>query len=220
MYGTEKFICPHCGAGTNHIWYNIWIDDGELHTNFIIPEGLLRDMNEGDRAISICRFCDNPCLWIGGELVYPITNLLIPAPNEDLPNEIKEIYEEARNIFQYSSRSSSALLRLGMESMLTELGYTQDRLVDKINALVESEGATEELVMAAEIIRLYGNSSAHGGFINLNEDKEAAAELFIVLNLIAEHQYTRPKRIKALIERMPDQKKKQIEVKIAKLKDR
>ncbi|MED3792109.1 DUF4145 domain-containing protein [Niallia alba] len=218
MYGKEKFICPHCGTGTSNIWYNVWIDsaNGELHANDIMPSALLT-ITEGDKAISICSYCNEWSIWIEGDLVYPQTNLLIPNPNEDLPAHIKDIYEEARDVFQSSPRSSSALIRLAMEKMLTELGYNQGRLVDKVNALVKSEGATEELVMALEIIRLYGNSSAHAGFIDLNDEPEAAEELFIVLNLIADHQFTRKKRLKNLINRMPESKQAQIREKLSKL---
>jgi hypothetical protein len=217
VYGQERFVCPECRTATRHNWYNISTDDYELGFQYMVGSQLLKDIEEKDRAISICTFCESCCYWIGGNLIYPHNNFLIPDPNEDLPDNIKGIYMEARSIFQYSSRSSAALIRLALESLLTGLGYNQNRLVDKINALVEAEGTTDELVMAAEIIRHYGNSSAHAGFIDLNEEKESAEQLFMVLNLIAEHLYTRPKRLNSLIERLPKGKREEIEKKLGKL---
>lgn len=137
-----------------------------------------------------------------------------------MPQNVKDLYEEARNIFQHSARSSAALLRLALETMLDDMGYNQGRLIDKINALVKAEGTSVELVGAAEIIRLYGNSSVHAGFIDLSEDKDTAEELFMILNLIAEHLYTRPKRLEALIDKLPKGKKDQVEKKLKEVRER
>lgn len=219
MYGEDRFICPICGTGTSHHWYMIYVDTNDIEITSIFHRELITKFEDGDDAISVCGYCRNYCLWKDGQMVYPASNLLIQDPNEDLPENIRTIYDEARNIFQYSSRSSAALLRMALESILTEMGYETGRLVDKIDALIKSEGASQELVMAAEIIRHYGNSSAHIGFIDLNEDKEAAEELFMVLNLIAEHQYTRPKRLKALMDKLPDAKRAQVEKKLEQLQE-
>ncbi|WP_347320847.1 DUF4145 domain-containing protein [Rossellomorea sp. RS05] len=218
MYGKERFVCPQCGTGTSHSWYFVGAGSGEMYMSYTAHHNIIKNIDEEDYALSVCHYCDDFCLWKEGELVYPVTNLQITEPNEDLPEDIKEIYNEARNIFQFSSRSSAALLRLALESILNQQGYNSGRLVDKIDSLVDSEGTSEELVMAAEIIRLYGNSSAHVGFIDLNEDKEAAEELFMVLNLIAEHQYTKPKRLQALIDKLPAEKRENIEKKLEQVK--
>lgn len=213
MYKKSSFICPHCKIGAHQRWYRLDLRNGIVDLIYTSVDELWWECD----ALSACSLCGEPSLWKNGELVYPIAHSIISDPNEDLPDEIKKIYEEARSVFHNSSRSSAALLRLAMELMLTNLGYTQNRLVDKINSLLVSEGANEEIVLAAEIIRLYGNSSTHTGFIDLNEDKEAAEELFMVINLIAEHQYTRPKKLKALMDKLPEGKRKQIEVKLERL---
>ena len=54
-------------------------------------------------------------------MLFPwMTNL--PEPNEDLSDDIKEIYNEARNIYRESPRASCALLRLAVQNLCVAVG--------------------------------------------------------------------------------------------------
>ncbi|KZE53412.1 DUF4145 domain-containing protein [Rossellomorea marisflavi] len=217
MFAEEKFICPHCETASIHSWYILYANGGYLG-----PEKLRKDHYTDGRvetgAVSVCHYCDDICLWKHKEMVYPKNNFMVEDPNPDMPDFIKDLYYEARIILQYSARSSSALLRLALETMLEDNGYKQNKLYDKITALMESENASDELIMAAELIRHYGNSSAHKGFIDLNDDIDTANELFMVINLIAQDQYSKPKRLRALMEKLPASKKEGIEKKLEQVK--
>jgi Domain of unknown function (DUF4145) len=216
MYGEEKFICPHCETATNHTWHRLTIKNGEIDTDKVNMHYFLDDFNMS--AFSVCNYCDDICLWENTELVYPESDFLVEDPNSDMPEFVKDIYYEARSILQYSARSSSALLRLALETMLEDKGYKQNKLHEKITALIGSENASDELIMAAELIRHYGNSSAHKGFIDLNDNLDTANELFMVINIIAQDQYSKPKRLQALMDKLPVGKREGLEKKLEQIK--
>lgn len=45
----------------------------------------------------------------------------IPMPHTDMPESVKEIYNEAREIASNSPRAAAALLRLALEKLTEEL---------------------------------------------------------------------------------------------------
>jgi len=40
-----------------------------------------------------------------------------PLPHEDMPDDVKEIYEEARQVSVFSQRAAAALLRVSLEKL-------------------------------------------------------------------------------------------------------
>ncbi|MBQ7074264.1 hypothetical protein IJM86_04305 [bacterium] len=44
-----------------------------------------------------------------------------PLPNEDMPSDVKEIYEEARQVSAFSPRAAAALLRVSLEKLTANL---------------------------------------------------------------------------------------------------
>ena len=84
MYKLNWFNCPHCWAFSNQNWYvcgyQHWSDWYKL--NFLI---------------SICDHCKKICLWDNEKQEMMRPNILTaPLPNEDMPDDVKELYEEAK----------------------------------------------------------------------------------------------------------------------------
>ena len=216
MFGEERFICPICKIGSGHRWFKIIRNNNVIRVAEVDNISISVHDNEGQFAMSLCQLCLGASIWLMGNLIYPKTDSLIDPPNEDMPDNIKTIYQEAREVFQISPRSSSALLRLSLEGILHDQDYNKGNLQDKILQLCRDKNNPKELILAAEVIRHYGNSSAHSGFINLNENLETAEELFMVLNIVADYIYTRPKKLDELLEKVPQSKRDKIETELQK----
>lgn len=69
---------------------------------------------------------------------------------------------------------------------------------------------------ALDAVRVIGNEAVHPGAMNIADDRSTAAELFDVLNAIADHTLSRPKRLKAIYDRLPEDKRKSIDERNAK----
>lgn len=83
-------------------------------------------------------------------------------PHEDMPEQAKKTFCEAQSILTKSPRGACMMLRLCVEQLLTELGYKQKNLVDKIKAAAP-EGSNLHLILDA--CRLAGNEFVHAGTI-------------------------------------------------------
>lgn len=143
------------------------------------------------------------------DLIYP--NVVIaPLPADDLPEEIKVDFEEARQILRKSPRGAAALLRLAIQKLCKHLGEPGKDINTDIASLAQ-KGLDPMIVQCLDIVRVVGNESVHPGSMDLNDTPEVALELFGLVNLIVEEKITRPKKIKNLFGLLPAEKRKGIE---------
>lgn len=56
-----------------------------------------------DLSLNFCEHCKNYSIWVKFKMVYP-KSVLAPLPLEDMPDDVKEDYLEARNIVNDSPR--------------------------------------------------------------------------------------------------------------------
>jgi hypothetical protein len=156
-----------------------------------------------DEAIkrATCVLCSGSSYWVQEHLVWPSPHLG-PAPNEDLHNEVLELYNEARAIAPRSPRAAAALLRLLVERLADELGADAGTLAERINQLATSGVITQRTIDALTAVRLTGNSAVHAGQIDpsCEDDVRVVLLLFTIVNSIAENALTLPRRTHALIE--------------------
>ena len=101
----NAYNCPHCHAYANQAW-------GDLmrfikHANHGAIEGA---------RLGTCIHCHNFTIWLDQKMIYPLTSTA-PFPNPDLPDDIKQDVEEARQIATLSPRGAAALLRLSIQKM-------------------------------------------------------------------------------------------------------
>ena len=122
-----------------------------------------------------------------------------PLPHPDLPQEIKEDYEEARSVFSKSPRSCRALLRLTIQKLTNMiLGENKKKnLSDNIQLLVKA-GLQSDIHKALDIVRVIGNNAVHPGQIDV-DSMETASKLFRLVNLIVQQVITEPKEIRAFM---------------------
>ncbi len=123
----DAFNCPHCGAFAHQVWSKVaghagW--DGSGGYSWL----------ESTRA-SVCKRCGKFALWKGERLIFP-QMYVAPLPSADMPENVKEDYEEARSISSQSPRGAAALLRLAIQKLVVALGESSDNLNESIGNLV------------------------------------------------------------------------------------
>lgn len=77
-------------------------------------------------------------------MVYPSTGSA-PIPNSDMPDDIKNDYDEARDICLRSPRSACVLLRLCVEKICTRIGAKGSDLNAMIGDLVKEKNLDDEI---------------------------------------------------------------------------
>ncbi|ODS57085.1 MAG: hypothetical protein ABS40_05845 [Agrobacterium sp. SCN 61-19] len=144
--------------------------------------------------LSKCYECKDVSIWVWDRLFYPATKQEAPAPNPDLPDDIRKDYLEASSILNLSPRGAAALLRLALQKLCKHLGQPGENINKDIKALVEA-GLDPRVQMALDAVRVIGNNAVHPGHIDLSDDRATAETLFRLLNLIAEKTISEPKHV-------------------------
>lgn len=191
-----SFNCPFCQAFANQNWKIC-----NVHIN-----GLL---SLDDTWLCFCSHCDKYSIWQAGVMIYPDFQGVEP-PNEDLNDEIKVDYLEASLILQKSPRGSAALLRLAIQKLCKQLGEKGENINTDIGNLVK-KGLPSKVQQSLDSLRVIGNEAVHPGTLDLHDDRDTASALFRLVNFIAEKMITEPKEIDAIYNKIPNDKKKQIE---------
>ncbi len=197
-YKKKQFTCPHCGVLANQDWAHI-VEYNYKYSPFY----------QIDRSKCSNENCQQECLWMDGKMVVPDMEG-IPYPNDDLSDEIKGDYMEARSILSRSPRGASALLRLGLQKLCKQLGEPGKDINTDIASLVK-KGLRPSIQKALDIVRVTGNESVHPGVLDMKDNREVALKLFELVNLIAEVMVSEPKRVEDLYDKViPEEKKKAI----------
>lgn len=202
-YELSAFNCPHCGVYASQQWLKKIIGQfpnglGSIHVP--IPY----------YSMSKCDHCADFTIWQNEQfLIYPSSGTA-PLPNEDLPNDIKADYEEARSIVELSPRGSAALLRLAVQKLCAFLGEKGKNINDDIDSMVE-KGLPKMLSMALHTVRVVGNDAVHPGQLDLNDNRDVANQLFGLVNIITDYLITQPKHVNLLFSALVSERK-QVEI--------
>lgn len=197
----ERFHCPYCHAYAAHHW----TDDGlEADTDRFSTNSVCIDQEVVYISFSSC--CFNPTFWCNEKIIYPPTRTAPPA-HGDLPDDVKQVYEEAAAIANQSPRAACALLRLAVEMLMKHLGETGG-INDSIRNLVE-KGLNPEIQQALDIVRVTGNHAVHPGEIAFDDTTNVHA-IFELINIIADELITRPEKLQSLHDKLPKKDKENI----------
>lgn len=177
----DAFNCPYCEAYTQMNWYEIaFKSNGTSYGNFGI-----------DLKGAKCNRCHKTSIWLKNVMLEP-SNSTIQMPNEDMPDDIKDLYNEARDIANKSPKGACALLRLALQIFCDTLVPGSKNINDKIGELVKN-GLPPQLQQAFDLVRIVGNNAVHPGEINIDDNPEIALKLFDLMNFIADEMITKPK---------------------------
>ncbi|MBL4807585.1 MAG: DUF4145 domain-containing protein [Rhodobacteraceae bacterium] len=161
--------------------------------------------------ISKCDSCEEISVWLLGKLIFPPSGLA----NTDMPEKVKLLFDEAGSVFQASLRAAAALLRLALQHLLHELTQKDQKIDTAINDLID-RGLDDELSKLMHSLRIIGNEAVHPGTIDIDDEPEMAEAMFSLLNEIVDQMISKPARHKALWEKLPENKRKPVEQKLAK----
>lgn len=196
----KSYTCPHCGANAGMEMQRCNL---VKRNSYYLFDYTMHAPTDDKYRLSIvtCRACDKLQIWLDDTMIFPKMNN-IPEPNESMSDDIKGIYKEAANVFEYSPRASAALLRLAVQKLCKELGEKGNNIDNDIGELVK-KGLPEQIQMALDSVRVIGNNAVHPGSIDLNDNKEDAKMLFSVLNFIIDRMIREPKEVEELYGTLP-----------------
>ena len=192
----DGFNCPRCDAYAHQTWWQA-IAQSDKGTKNI--QGL---------SVAFCEKCGDYSLWLTGSMILPQESTA-PMPSDDMPDDVKVDYVEARSIVVASPRGACGLLRLAVQRLMPHFGRKGKDLDDDIGQLVE-QGLRVGIQKALDSLRVIGNDAVHPGVLDLKDDVETATALFDALNMIVEDMITRPKAIEELYSMLPETKKEHI----------
>ncbi|UCH57223.1 MAG: DUF4145 domain-containing protein [Candidatus Bathyarchaeota archaeon] len=193
----DGFHCSHCGVFAHQHWYDVTLE-GDSERGEGSPEVL---------SVSTCEKCSKFSIWIDGKIIYP-GSAAAPFPLGDMPEEIKKDFLEARRILDASPRAATALLRLALQKLVSRLGEEEESAESSIENL-RKRGLDVKFQKALQSVRMIGEDAVNPGQIDSRDDAETALILFNLLNLIVETLITQPRRVDEILEKLPDQKKRQ-----------
>lgn len=196
-YGESAFNCPHCQAYAEQIW------------SLVYRVEKTSQIDTKQFKITRCSHCNNFGMWEGIRLVYPIVSSA-PPPNRDIPDDIKDDYQEARSIVSLSPRGACGLLRLAIQKLCKHLGETGKDINADIASLVE-KGLPVRIQQSLDIVRVVGNEAVHPGQLDLKDDEETATQLFGLVNLIVDDRISQPKDVENLFQTLPEEKRSEIQ---------
>lgn len=234
---STKFNCPRCGAFAGQSWSDLHVPGGwEYNQQNYVP---VHDNDNGEVAddpfdqskgplweVSYCAACEDHSLWIGGSLAYPYDRrgLEVPEPVAGMPDDVRELYVEAAAVMPYSRRAAAALCRASLERLAKRLTAAdlgpKKSLDERLIAL--SHRTTASLARAVQIIRHAGNTALHGArdddesvVIYMEGEEGDLIDLFFVtINELVDELITRPLRIDAAYQLLPEEKREAIRKKL------
>lgn len=223
-YRESAFTCPWCGAYAQQSWdrYAViqsidkhsYLMEEENYYDFCKNGWNIEDARYLDLlGISTCKACGKYHVWNSEKMIFPQkTDSSIPIPLEDMPQVVKDLYLEARDVHPISYKASCALLRLALQHLCEEL--LKDRSTGEINKDIGElvkEAVPQEFQQALDIVRVIGNNAVHPGKMDESDVEEYAITLFELLNYIVQEKIVRPKIIGGIYNKLPSGVLKQIE---------
>ena len=157
-----------------------------------------------DMTVARCESCRADSIWRGDSMIFPLDRLGEP-PHEDMPENVRDVYEEARSVAPISKRSAAGLLRLALQMLVDDLEEGRGTIDQKIGKLVQ-RGLDPQVQKAMDVLRVAGNESVHPGTMDLDADPDLLDALFGLANLIVEQVITRPKHVGYLFSKLPPEK--------------
>ena len=131
-------------------------------------------------------------------MIYPRTLAGRPCP-ADVPDDVRDLYDEARKLLDDSPRASAALSRAALELVLKHLRYSEKGLHDMIEAARRDTDNRTYLRERLHEVRVVGNQTLHvekmanPGQVFQVDPGEAELVLGVVWDLL-EERFAQPAR--------------------------
>ncbi|MFW5500440.1 MULTISPECIES: DUF4145 domain-containing protein [unclassified Maridesulfovibrio] len=188
----DAFSCPHCGTYSQQHWQ----EQGQYS-----PYRVAGLKSEIAFKWASCSKCKKVSVWIEEIMVYP-RSLSAPEAHQNMPEELRELYNEARLILNDSPRAATALLRLVIEKLVFSIDVKATNLNAAIGELVQ-QGLPTQVQQALDVCRVTGNEAVHAGAITIDDTFEVAYPLFQLINFVVEKMIAEPAQIDEMYNSLP-----------------
>lgn len=188
----NSFTCPHCGAISKQDW--------ESRDRYFQQTNASQNR---EIIIGHCQHCAEITIWRYEKMLFPETGNC-PFPNSEMPENVKNLYNEAASISSKSPRGAAALLRLAIQILCKELGEQGNNINTDIGNLVK-KGLPEIVQQSLDVVRVTGNDAVHPGQIE-TDNPEVVGQLFELINVIVEYMIALPKKVSGIYSSLPSNK--------------
>ena len=203
----NNYTCPYCNTIAEQKWDKTFIHRAYYMNQYYFSNNMTKIPKDEDLCktihVATCNVCHKEQIWFDGKMLVPsVSN--VPVPLEEMPEKVKEIYNEARAVFPTSFKAAAALLRLALQYLCVELGGDGKNINDDIGKLVKDKNLPVQIQKALDVIRVAGNNAVHPGIIDLEDEKTSAVKLFEMINFIVDNQIIQPKKIEEFYNSLPE----------------
>ena len=160
----------------------------EVHRQF-------RNRDVQNASISFCFNCNEMCLWVCDQLVWPI-GAGGSEPKLHAAPDVRRDYEEASQILEASPRGAAELLRVAIEKLCKELGGSGESPKNDMASFAQ-EDVDARVQKVLDAIRIIESNAVRPGQIG-GEDRATAETLSGLVNLICEKMIIEPRHLQAL----------------------
>jgi hypothetical protein len=161
----------------------------EVHRQF-------RNRDVQNASISYCFNCNEMCLWVCDQLVWP-RRVERPEPKLQALPDVRRDDDEARQTLEASPRGAAVLLRLAMEKLCEELGESGESPKDGIASCVQ-EDVDARVQKVLDAMRIIESDATSQGQIGVGDNRAAAETLAGLVNLICEKMIIEPRQLQAM----------------------
>ncbi len=122
-----------------------------------------------------------------------------------MTNEQKQLFNEAKDIFDKSPKAATALLRCVIERILRDkfqAKHSQSLLGTILNDANVKDELGHDIIQLCETCKLIGNDASHSSLmIYEDESKQEVELLFELINAIAEELQSKPRKRQEMLDK-------------------
>lgn len=201
-------FCPHCGNRSpqrvvyEHSYRDTWYS----------PDGTPTPLNEAPESeaiLCICETCNMALLYDGlgysetggwPELVYPKGEYL----PRSVPESVRSIYREAAVVKRNAPNAFAMMIRKGLEAICDDRAAPAGTLARRLKYMVEKGDIPPVLAEVTDVLRVVGNSAAHGSLQKITPNMTWAIDDFF--RALIEYVYLAPSKLQEFRERLDSMK--------------
>jgi hypothetical protein len=160
----------------------------EVHRQF-------RSRDVQNVSISYCFNCNEMCLWVCDQLIWP-RRTGDPEPKLHASPDIQRNDEDGSQTLEASPRGAAALLRLAIEKVCKELGESGESPKDDMASFVQ-EDIDARVQKVLEAVRIIESNAVCPAQIGVGDNRATAETLSGLVNLICEKMIVEPSHLRA-----------------------
>jgi hypothetical protein len=153
-------------------------------------------------SISYCFNCNEICLWVVDQMVWPRC-ATGPEPKRHTSPDVQRKTEEASQTLDASPRGAAALLRLATEKLCKELGNSEESPRPEIAPLFQEE-VDARVQKVLDAMRIIESNAISPDDVGVGDTGATAETLSGLVNLICEKMIIEPRQLQALYAKVRD----------------